>query len=155
MKLFGILIFAFSFTQCASVKSDINPPFTIKQASYSHITGGLPGNGVLNLMIEFTANKTIYFKEVYFQHKVVNAVIEQKQDKKYIAARYKKSTNKNLNSLVLSASPKKEYGNTTNNQENFPYELKENEAIITYKIGNKIHSYKVQNITKEKRIFMQ
>lgn len=155
MKLFGILIFVFSLTQCASNKLDVSPSFSIKKASYSHIIGGLPGNGTLNLMIEFTSDKTIYFEKVYFQNRVVNAVIEHKQNKKYIAARYRIATNQDSNDLILSANSEEEYGNTTNHQDKFPYKLKENEAIITYKIRNKIHIYKVENIIKEKRIFMQ
>ncbi len=155
MKLFGILIFALSLTQCASMKLDANPPFTIKSASYSHITGGLPGNSTLNLMIEFTANDAVDFKNVYFQNSIVNAIIEQKQNKQYIAARYKTSTGEDRKDLVLNADPKEEYGNTTKTEEKFPFELKENEAVITYKVGDKIHYYKIEKIEKIKRVFMQ
>ncbi|WP_237277634.1 hypothetical protein [Tenacibaculum ovolyticum] len=154
MKLFGILIFALSFTQCASIKLEATPPFTIKSASYSHITGGLPGNSSLNLMIEFSANKSIDFKNVYFQNRIVTAVIEEKQSKNYIAARYKTSTNNNKADLVLNADSKKEYGNTAKKQEKFPFELKENEAIVSYKIDTKTLYYKIEGIKKERKIFM-
>ena len=154
MKLFGILILALSFTQCASMKLESNPPFTVNTASYAHITGGLPGNNTLNLMIEFTASKTIDFKKVYFQDRVVSAVIEQKQDKNYIAARYKTSTGEDKKDLVLNADPEKEYGNTAKNKEEIPFKLKENEAVVSYKVGDKIHYYKIENIKKEKRVFM-
>ena len=155
MKLFGILILALSFTQCASMKLEANPPFTIKSASYSHISGGLPGNNILNLMIEFSTNENIDFKNVYFQNRIIKAVIEKKQDKKYIAARYKTSTSKNKIDLVLNAEPKKEYGNTAKEQENFPFKLKDNEAIVSYKTKNKIYYHKIKDIKKNKRVFMQ
>lgn len=154
MKLFGILILALSFTQCASTKLETNPPFIIKSAAYSHITGGLPGNNTLNLMIEFTENQSVDFQKVYFQNRIVTPVIEQKQGKKYIAARYKTSINKNRKDLVLNANPKKEYGNTPKTKEEFPFELKENEAVVAYKVDEKIHYYKIESIKKNKRVFM-
>ena len=155
MKLFGILILALSFSQCASIKMDTQPPFKVENASYSHITGGLPGNSVLNLMIEFTSVGTVNFKKVYFQNKIVEAVVENKQGKNYIAARYKTSTNQDKKDLVLSSNAKTEFGNTANEtKEKFPFELKESEAVVTYKIGEKIHYYKIENVKKEKQVFM-
>ena len=154
MKLFGILIFALTLTQCASVKLDTNPPFKVTSASYSHITGGLPGNSTLNLMIEFTATETVDFQNVYFQNKIVNAVIEKKQDKNYVAARYKTSSNSDNKDMVLHTDAKDELKNTAETKEKFPFELKENEAVITYKVGEKIHYYKIKNITKEEAVFM-
>ncbi len=144
MKLFGILIFALSLTQCASMKLDTNPPFKVTSASYSHITGGQPGNSVLNLMIEFTAPETIDFKNVYFQNRITPAVIEQKQNKQFIAARYKTSSNSDSKDMALHNDAK----------EKFSLELKENEAVITYKVGKKIHYYKIENVKKEKSVFM-
>ncbi|CAM1349889.1 hypothetical protein [Tenacibaculum insulae] len=154
MKLFGILILALGITQCASTKLNTNPPFTIKKASYKHITGGLPGNSTLNLMIEFTATKTVDFEQVYFKNRVITPVIEQKQGKNYIAARYKTSTGRDRKDLSLNADPKKEFGNTTKSNVKIPFELKENEALITYKVNGKTQYYKIENIKKEKRVFM-
>lgn len=154
MKLFGILILALSLTQCASTKLDTNPPFVIKKASYKHITGGLPDNSTLNLMIEFTSTKTVDFKQVYFQNRVITPVIEQKQGKNYIAARYKTSTERDRKDLNLNADPKKEFGNTTKNNVKIPFELNEYDALITYKLGDKTRYYKIENVKKEKRVFM-
>ena len=155
MKLFGILILALSFTQCASMKLESNPPFTIKNASYSHITGGLPGNNSLNLMIEFTANSSVDFKKVYFQDRIVNAVIEQKLGKKYIAARYKTSTGEDRKDLVLNANPAKEYGNTTKMQEKIPFKLEDSEAVLSYLDNGLVKYFKIKNIKKKKKVFMQ
>ena len=154
MKLFGILIFALTFAQCASMKLDANPPFKVESSSYSHITGGLPGNSVLNLMIEFSATETINFQKVYFQNRIVNAVIEKKQGKNYIAARYKTSSNSDSKDMVLHADSKKEFGNTAVAKEKTPFELKDNEAIVSYKVGEKIYYYKIENVKKENSVFM-
>ncbi len=155
MKLFGILILALGFSQCASMKMDTQPPFKIASANYSHITGGQPGNSTLNLMIEFTAPETIDFQNVFFQNRITPAVIEEKGGKQYIAARYKTSTDQERKDLVLSSDAKAEFGNTANEtKEKFPFKLEENEAVVTYKIGEKIHYYKIENVKKEKRVFM-
>ncbi len=152
MKLFGILILALSFSQCASMKMDTQPPFKVENASYSHITGGQPGNSVLNLMIEISTPETVDFKNVYFQNRITPAVIEEKVGKQYIAARYKTSSDQERKDLVLNSDAKAEFGNTA--KEKFPFELKENEAVVTYKIGEKIHYYKIENVKKEKSVFM-
>ncbi|WP_420552051.1 hypothetical protein [Tenacibaculum aiptasiae] len=156
MKLFGILILAFTFTQCASMKMDSNPPFSVKSATYTHITGGLPGNNTLNLIIEFTSEDSVNFEKVFFQNRSTKAVIEKKQNKQYIAARYNTSSDQDRKDLVLHANPKEEHGNTANtkSEKDFPFKLKENEAIITYKIGNKTHYYKIENIKKGEKVFM-
>lgn len=157
MKLIGILILAFSLTQCASVKMENNHPFKIESASYSHVTGGVKGSyNSTNLIINFTAKEPVDFQKVYFQNRITNAVIEQHNDKQYITARYKTSSDEDRKDLILHADPKEEFGNTPNNPtEKFPFELKENEAMVSYTIGDKIHYVKVENIEKQKKIFMQ
>lgn len=157
MKLFGILIFAITFTQCASIKMDTNPPFTVKSATYTHVTGGLPGNNSLNLMIEFTSTNTINFENVFFQNRITSAVIEKKQNKQYIAARYNTSSGEDRKDLVLHANSKEEYGNTASSKtkKEFPFDVKENEAVVSYKIGEKTHYFKIQNIKKGEKVSMQ
>lgn len=155
MKLIGILLFALSFSQCASISLTNNPPFTINNATYSHVTGGLPGNNTLNLMLEFTENQSVDFQKVYFQNRSIKAVIEQKGAKKYITARYKTSTKNDSKDRVLHADPKEEFKNSSETTEKFPFELKNTEAIVSYMVNNKIHYFKVENIQKEKRVFMQ
>ncbi|WP_440120304.1 hypothetical protein [Tenacibaculum sp. Ill] len=156
MKLIGILILALSFTKCASVKMENNHPFKIESASYSHVTGGVKGSyNSTNLIINFTAEKPVNFQKVYFQNKITEAVVEQHNDKQYIAARYKTSSN-DRKDIILHADPKKEFGNTPNvSEEKFPFELKENEAMISYIKGEETYYVKVENIVKKDKVFMQ
>ncbi|UTD15691.1 hypothetical protein HER15_09505 [Tenacibaculum mesophilum] len=153
MKLIGILILALSFTKCASVKMENNHPFKIESASYSHVTGGVKGSyNSTNLIINFTAEKPVDFQKVYFQNRITKAIVEQHNDKQYITARYKTLSNE-LNDLILHADPKKEFGNTP--AEEFPFELKENEAMVSYIIEEKTHYVKIENIIKKDKVFMQ
>ncbi|REH56283.1 hypothetical protein C7448_101321 [Tenacibaculum gallaicum] len=157
MKLIGILILALSFTKCASVKMENNHPFKIESASYSHVTGGVKGSySSTNLIIYFATEESVDFQKVYFQNRVTKAVVEQHNDKKFIAARYKTSLGDDRKDIILHADPKKEFGNTPNAPtEEFPFNLKENEAMVSYVIGEKIHYVKVENIVKKDNVFMQ
>ena len=149
MKLIGILLLALSFGQCASMKMENNHPFKIESAT----TESLPETNALNLAIEFTASKTIDFKKVYFQNRIADAVVEQKSNKKHIVAQYKTSLLEGKKDIILHADPKEEFGNTPNNPtEKFPFKLKENEAMVSYTIGDKIHYVKVENIVKKESI---
>ena len=154
MKLIGILLLTFSLTQCASVKMQNTHPFKIESASYSHITGGVKGSyNSINLIINFTAEKSVDFQKVYFQNRITNAVVKQHNDKQYIAARYKTSSNDDRKDFILHADPKQEFGNAPT--EKFPFELKENEAMISYAKGENVYYVKVENIVKKSKIFME
>ncbi|CAL2102284.1 conserved protein of unknown function [Tenacibaculum sp. 190130A14a] len=155
MKLLGILLLTLSFTNCKSHKFEQNPPFIVHSATYVHVTGGVPGSQSLNLMIEFTSEKAIEFETVYFQGRSIKPVVEQKVNKQYLAARYNTSPEKGKHDLVLHSDSKKEYGNKPTSKEEEPtFNLKENEAIISYKINGKSHFYKLKNIAKEESVFM-
>ncbi|MBE7629274.1 hypothetical protein [Tenacibaculum piscium] len=150
MKLVGILFLILFLTQCASVTSNDTLPFSIKKASYSLVNDSLY-NSNLNLIIEFTSDKTVDFEKVYFKHKIMNPIIEHTMGKKYISAHSKTAINKAIKNLVLDVNPEKEYGNKILiNKEKFPYQLKDNQAIIEYKIKNKNYIYKIENIHLKK-----
>ncbi|MEE3999975.1 hypothetical protein V1T75_06455 [Tenacibaculum sp. FZY0031] len=157
MKLIGILILALSFAKCASVKTENNHPFKIESANYSNVTGGVKGSySSTNLIIYFSAEEPIDFQKVYFQNRITKAVVEQHNNQTYIAARYKTSSDDEQKDIVLHADPKKEIGNTPNTPtEEFPFKLKENEAMVSYVIGEKTYYAKVENIIKKETVFME
>ncbi|WBX73667.1 hypothetical protein PG913_12705 [Tenacibaculum pacificus] len=147
MKLFGILIFVCIFTQCASVKLNDDLPFSIKKASYTIVNNTVYNS---NLIIEFTSDEIVDFKKVYFQDKIMNPIIEHKMDKKYIIAHHNSSINQDKKDFVLNADSQKEYGNTAPKiNKKSPFNLNDNEAIISYKIADKIYTYKIKNISKK------
>lgn len=156
MKLASILIMAIAFTQCASMKFSNNPPFKVASATYTHVMGGrAPGNASLDLRIAFTAASEVVFEKVYFQNKIVDGVVENKGGTQYLMARYKDKSSAS-NNMTLHKDAKEEFGNKVKEtQEKFPFELKDNEAIISYKENGKTVYYKVTGIKKEKSVFMQ
>ena len=154
MKLFGILILTISFTQCASSKFEQKPPFTIKEATYTNITGGMPGNNSVDLKIFFSAEKEVSFEQLYFINRITKAIIETKEGIRYIVGRYNTSAKNSKYDLELHGDSQKEYGNQPP-QEVFPFELKNNEAVLSYKEGNQTKYVKIENIKEGKAVFMQ
>ncbi|MCD8402260.1 hypothetical protein [Tenacibaculum finnmarkense] len=156
MKLFGFLIFAIIFIQCANIKQTATPPFKIKKALYTDDFNHLSTNKSPCLNIIFTSDKPIDFQKVYFQNTIINTLIEYKNGKKIIIARYKNRIIPVVNELILNADSEKEYGNSLPKiTEKFPFNLKDNQAVVTYKIGDKILTYKIENMIKTTSILIR
>ena len=69
MKLLGILILTFGFTQCVSLNLDKNPPFQITSAMYQNWVGGLPGSNGVIVTISYQSDADIAFDSIYFLKK--------------------------------------------------------------------------------------
>ncbi|WP_435260996.1 hypothetical protein [Tenacibaculum sp. nBUS_03] len=138
------------------MKFEKTPPFTIKGASYVNITGGMPGNNSTDVKIAFSSPKKVIFEKVYFMNKIIDVTIETKGSSKYIIGRHYYSSGNNKYNIQLHDDSKKEYGNTPPKVKNkFPFELKENEAVLSYKEAGKIKYFKLENIKKGKDVIMQ
>ena len=156
IKLLTLLFGMLGLTQCKAVKFDKQPPFTIHSATYAHIVGGTPGNSTLNLILTYTTKEDVTFENVYFLNRKTKAVTEVKGNKKIIAARYNTSTTQNKSDLVLHSNTVEEFNNKLPKEtEKFPFQLKEDEAVISYKKNNTLYFFKVENIKKRKSVFMQ
>lgn len=155
MKLLGAIFFALFFIQCATLKLEENPPFTIKGATYSNWVGGMPGSGGIDITFYYEANSTVVFDSIYFKGRKTKVQLRKDRKGTNLFGKFYRKT-KNSNDLQLNKNTTKEYGNEPPKKEDeLPFELKENEAIITYKEEGKIKYYKVENIKKGKRIMMQ
>ena len=155
MKLLGVIFFALFFIQCATLKLEENPPFTIKDASYANWVGGMPGSGGINITFYYEANSTVVFDSIYFKGRKTKVQLRKDRKGTNLFGKFYRKT-KNNNDLELNKDATKEYGNKPpKNEDEFPFQLKENEAIITYKEEGKTKYYKVENIKKGKRIMMQ
>lgn len=153
MKLFGILLLALSFGQCASVKMEKNPPFKIESAKYTKPTGDKGNYKTTDLLIKYSANTPVDFQKVYFQNKITNAVVKQKGDEQFIEASF---TNQVKKDIILHEDPREEFGNSpTPPQEELPFKLKDNEAVISYTKNGKTHYVKIENVIGKHDVYMQ
>ena len=128
MKVLGALIFILGFTQCKSVKFDNNPPFTVEKSSFNNWVGGQPGVSGTRVEIYLTHKVDVVFETLYFKNKKTNVEIREKNGKTFLTAHY--NTSKRLDDMILDSDGKKEAVNKL--PEDFPFELKENEAVISF-----------------------
>ncbi len=148
MKPIFILISFFVFSACASSKFEKNPPFTITGSTYNYWVGGLPGVKGTRVIIRYETEKSVNFKKIFFAKKSVNIELKKQQEKTYLFGYINTGTKKNED-VILDSDTKQEMDNRLPEKE-FPFELKENEAVISYEYKGKERYYKVTNMMQTK-----
>lgn len=147
MKVLSILTIIIGFSQCGSLKFETNPPFEIMSATYQNWSGGQPGVGGTNVKINYTSTSEMVFDSVYFNNKVTKLEFKQANSNKLVVGFFNRIRVKN--EIVLDKNPTKELNNPVPNLQKFPFELNENEAVVSYKLNGKIKYFKISNLEKE------
>ena len=106
------------------------------------VAGVRGGGSGLNLVISKSFLKDIIPKQVYFRNKI--STVEKKEFD--FIAYYKGELNQleNINT--------EDEGNRNESDKTFPFDLKDNEAIISYLSAGKIKYLRVVNITEKESI---
>jgi len=87
------------------------------------------------------------FDSLFFRGKAVE--VQTNRDKNELTLRGNFIVITNPNAIVAHADPQREVGNTAPKLAvKMPFELQENEALISYLIRNKKRYFKVENIKK-------
>ena len=147
MKFFLVGIILTSFFQCGSLKFENNPPFKILTATYQNDYEVSKIFGETVVKISYTSTKEILFDSIYFNNKIAKLEVESSNSNKLIIGILK---NSNFNNgFVLDKNPIKELHNPLPNFQNFPFKLKKNEAIISYKVDEKIKYFRISDLKKE------
>ena len=149
-KTLAALALLLLFSQCGSVQFEQNPPFSINSAIYNNWSGGQPGDRGMNITISYTALYPIKFDSIYFAKSVEKLEISTIKDKKIITANIISKVKSNI---ILDENSTKEINNKVPSTKKFPFDLKTNEAIISYKVKDKIKYYKINSVKKGKAIF--
>lgn len=150
IKILSFLIIIIGFSQCASLKFEKKPPFKITNAVYKNWVGGQPGVSGINVKITYSSAQKIQFDSIYFLNKA--AKLEAKDVNKNTEVYgyfYISSLN---NDIILDSDPTKEMNNPIPKIKNFPFELKENEAVISYTIKGNTKYYKIKSLVKQNSI---
>jgi len=149
MKVVALILVAMGvFTQCKSIKFDKNPPFKINGATFNNWVGGQPGVSGTRVMIGYTSEEKVAFESVYFNNRETKAALTTENGITYVIGHFSTSTVNNKEDLVLHADGKKEINNTLPKEKKFPFKLKENEVVISFKEGKKIKYIKIEKIKK-------
>mgnify|MGYP000182756076 CR=1 FL=1 len=96
LKTFFIICIAISFSNCSSIKLTDTAPFNVTGATYHNWVGGQPGVSGTNLIIGVDGEFNVSFNKLYFQNRVVDAQIEDRNGKKYVIANFSTSAEKIL-----------------------------------------------------------
>ena len=147
IKFLSILFILLGFSQCGGsilVKKSI---LKVEKAIYNKWFGGQPGVSGTKVEIHLKDASEVIFVALYFQGKRTKVEVSQMEKFTRVIAHFSTSKRKNRN-LILDADITKELENTLPSLEEFPFQLKENEAILSYKKEGKTLYFKIENIKK-------
>ena len=140
------------FSQCSTTKKiQTEAPTTIGKVYFQKWVAGRKGGGAgLNIFIPVN-DTSVMFDSVYFRGKVAKLTPKYQEENIYVG-KFISAQNKEVD-LIMSNDPKAEFGNKKAVAETkIPFELKSNECIISYKEGNKIKYFKIENIVEKELI---
>jgi len=145
-----VTITSIFFLSCGSAKT-INetdfqkkPPFKVVATTYSKWIGGQPGVNGISIHISID-NPKISLDTVYFRNNSAKLKLDKSiSNQVYVGSFVLPNKNKNFNSDI---DPKNEYGNQVPDiSQKIPFDLKEDEAVISYLFKNKRTYFKISNI---------
>ena len=145
------LIVMSSFSQCSGSKSlDEKAPVTIEQAYCQRWVGGVEGGGSgMNIYLPLS-DAGFELDSVYFRGRA--AKLEWKEGAKQFVGRFQSEFNKKED-IIMDKDPAKEYGNELpDSASSIPFELKQDECVVSYKKGNRTHYFKVEKIVEKQMI---
>ena len=153
MKTILSLTFSLLLFSCHATKFVKKPPFKIIDAKYQNWYGGREGvRGISVKILVQEIPEDLTFKNIYFKGKKLKVFVSDVENLKLLSANI--NTGYRPETLNMHVNPKKEYGNTLpQDKKDFPFALKENEAVISYLKSNKEYFYKVI-LKKEKDLMM-
>ena len=143
-----IILLTFSFCCVTKEISKGNYPFKVINATYNTWVGGQPGVKGIKVVITID-NPETQLDSVFFR----NMKTKLKQDLNslqpvFVGVFTFPNTEKDY---ILHENAAKEYGNTPPNiTVNTPFELKKNEAVVSYLLDNKTYYYKIDEVEEIK-----
>jgi len=147
MKILALSILMFGFVQCGSNTLVKNPAFKVEKAFYNNWVGGQPGVRGTKVEVHLKEASKIIFDSLYFQGKKTRVEVFKKGKSTQIIAHFSRSKRRKKD-LILDVNATKEFENTVPNLAIFPFELKENEAILSYKVEERTVYFKIGKIQK-------
>lgn len=147
-------IFATLVSSCSSAqKLQEKAPMTIGDVYFERWVAGVQGGGMgINLFIPVSKEipATLQLDSVYFRGHSTKLELIQGENPLYVGRFQLKSNQKS--DIVMSSDPNEEYGNEAPKiATKFPFELKDTECVVSYKLGNDTKYFKIENIFEKAR----
>ena len=152
IKLIFIISIVFCFYQCSGTLFVTNPPFKVDKAFYNTWVGGQPGVRGVKLELHLKNADGIVFDSLFFQSKRTKAVVRVLDTKIQLLGHYSTS-NRRKRDFILDKNTKKELKNPIPILQKIPFNLNENEAVLSYKKGDKMMFFKIKNIKRLQDVF--
>lgn len=121
---------------------------TLGKVYYQSWIAGVKGGGSgINIFIPIS-NSTVVMDSVYFRGQV-SKLTTKPEDSTLFIGRFNTVFNQKED-IIMSSDSKEEYGNKLPRKAvEIPFILKDDEAVISYKEGNKVKYFKIGNIVEK------
>ncbi len=160
-SIYGIIILALSLTSCSSQKKLVaEAPFVLGTATVQEWLGGKEESGSgQTIQIEVTQmnGEGVVMQNLYFRGRMTPVHMELKEGVMYAMCELKTSSMENKPDMVMHADSTKEVGNqppklSKKDKNAFPFELKADEAVLSFMEDEKVKYYKVTGIKEKKAL---
>lgn len=137
-----------SFVNCSTVKTNTftdAAPFIITAPYYNSWIAGIEGGGSgINVFLPVSDTRNIDIDSIHFRGE--KAIVEKKENS--IIGRFKTTLNQSRD-LIMSSNLKDEFQNKLIYKFDLsPFVLADNECVISYRLQNKRHYYKISDLKK-------
>lgn len=143
------------FTNCSSAqKLEKQVSFKIGEVYFQHWVAGIKGGGSgVNIFIPIdNLENNIQLDSVHFRGKAAKLEFKPNSPTLFIG-RFMSLTNRDSD-IIMSGKPEEEYGNQLPEQtKKSPFELEQNECVISYIRDGKSRYFKIGNIIEKKAEF--
>lgn len=146
-----ILVVMSSFSQCSGSKDlDKKAPLNIEKAFYQSWVAGVEGGGSgINVFLP-TKERTMELDSIYFRGQ--SAKLEWNEETSEYVGRFTTALNQKKD-IIMSGDSKEEYGNEMPvPQSSIPFELKQDECIISYSREGKTRYFKLEKLVEKPSI---
>ncbi len=144
-----MLLIMASLSQCSSAqKLQNDAPSAFGSVYFQTWIAGVSGGGSgLNIFIPVT-DSSVRLDSVYFRGSVSKLEVKPSNPTLHIG-RFNTGLNQ-ANAIILSSNPKEEYTNTLPKvTPGIPFELKDNECVVSYTQEGKVFYYKISNVIQK------
>jgi len=148
-----LMIVTVSFSQCASKKVlQDKLPVELVEVYSQRWVGGIEEAGSGVNIILLVKDNSVKLDSVYFKDRATK-LVSQPQNKDLYVGSFK-AAYKHKEDMLMSNEPNGEYGNTLPDEiiNKFPFELKENECIVSYQESGTTKYFKITNIIEKEMI---
>ena len=150
----AILVFSLGLSGCSSQKKITEEaPFAVKDAVCQTWVGGREesGHGMeVKFSLEGASDKQVDFSQLFFRGRVADIALSSSEEGTIATCTFVEQ-DKNIS---MHSDPMKEVGNQpprvkSKAEKNFPFELAQDEAVISYMEGDRMHYFKISGVVEK------